>query len=107
MTVAEMDDEIYNYVYACTVNRCRRNFLKACLDYDYFMKGNAVGMETFATIITGKAVPVGDGVMVVPVTFNIPKYEKLPNVIAFVRKEEGKWRIIKVENWRRPTMVAS
>lgn len=98
--VAEMNDEIYNYVYACTVNRCRLDFLKACTDSNYFVKGNAVEKENFTTIIIGKAVPVGDGVMIVPATLRIPWYEKLPNVIAFVRKEEGKWRIIKVENWR-------
>ena len=100
MPLPEMNDEIYKYVSVYTVNRCRIDYLKFCKDSDYFMKGNGIEAEDFVNMIIGKAVPVGDGVMVVPVTLTARGLERLPHFIVFVRKEEGKWRVIKVENWR-------
>ena len=90
----EFDDEIYNYVYACTVNKHRVNMEKGIVYSDYFAKGNALYYDLLKTLRVHKAVRITDEVSVVPVGFG----DELPYMIVFVQRENDGWKIIKVED---------
>ena len=100
MTVAEMDDEIYNYVYSCTVNKLRIEHKMSSTDSNYFIKGNDHWPQLFTYISVGKAVKINDDVSIVPLGFGETKSESAPCLAVFTQKEDGVWRIIKVEDDR-------
>lgn len=88
---------IYEYVYACTVNKLRIDQKQARIYSDYFLCGNDFSYEEFKkSLIVHNPVSLSDTISLVPVSvgFHIGK----PNILVFVQKTKDGWRIIKVED---------
>ena len=89
------DKKIYDYVYPCTVNRCRKDHEKVARDSDYFTKSQDIWKELLDELVVYQAISINDSVSIVPVSIN-PKMNW--NIIVFVKKEDDALYIIKVED---------
>ena len=96
----ELNNEIYNYVHPCTVNKLRIEHKMSSTDSNYFIKGNDHWPQLFTYITAGKVVKINDDVSIVPFGFGESKSESAPHLAVFIQKEDGVWRIIKVEDTR-------
>jgi len=88
------NDEMYKYVYPCTVKKCRIDLKQARGDADYFFRTNGFYLqEGLKSLAVHAPVSISDSIALVPVGFN----ERL-RVVVFVQKTTEGWRIIKVED---------
>lgn len=85
-------DAIYEYVAACTIERCRRDLRKGSVDADYFLKTNDFSPEDADKLIVYKGINLNECLSLVPVG------GAEPYLLVFVQKEQGELRIVKVED---------
>lgn len=100
MELPELNDEVYKYVYPCTVLRLRIEYETGSKDYNYFIDGNDYWPELSKYITVGKAIKINDTISIVPFGFGETKSRSTPNSIVFVQEEKGILYITKVEHIR-------
>ncbi len=87
------NDVMYEYVYACTVNKCRIDRKQGRVFSDYFLCTNDFDYEDFKKQLTvHEPVRISDDISLVPVS-NGKLY-----IVVFTQKTKDGWRIIKVED---------
>ena len=89
------DDEIYKYVYVCTVKRLRMEHKMGVGDADYFLKSQDFNTEFLKSLSIHNAIKINDTVSIIPIDFDVKN--NFPVLIVFMQKEDGSWRITKVE----------
>lgn len=90
-------EDIYNYVSAKTVGRLKDEYSHAGPPHgvDYFLKVQDYDPKEWAThMVIHPATTLGD-VVVVPVTFGV---KDQTSVLVFLRKQDGRWKITKVDD---------
>ena len=90
------DDEIYKYVYTCTVKRLRMEHEMSIVDADYFLTGQDFDSKYLNNMLIRKAIKINDTVCIVPVSFGLEN--GMLSLIVFVQNENGILRITKVED---------
>lgn len=96
--VAEMDNDIYKYVAKPTADRVRADITRGSQpgNVDYFTKVQDYNPDEWkANTTIHHAVPLNNGVTIVPATFG--KDEKI-DIIVFLKEVQGHWEIIKAED---------
>ncbi|MBB5406784.1 hypothetical protein HDG34_000705 [Paraburkholderia sp. HC6.4b] len=91
------DSHIYNYVAKPTVDNLRDDYRHKRLPggADYFTRVQDLDPQIWLTTMTlHPAIALG-GTAVIPVTFGLTEKQ---NLVVFVAKENGHWRITKVED---------
>ena len=91
------NDEIRAYVAAGTLKRLRADLERGTLpgDMDYFLKAQDILDEWPESLHVFEAIVLGDGTMVVPVSFGL---ETKISTIVFLQKDNGVLRIVKVDD---------
>jgi hypothetical protein len=90
------NDEMYKYVYPCTVKKLRIDMKQSKLNGDHFLRGNDFSYEDFKKSLTVHApVSISDSIALVPVGVGFT--DKL-RIVVFLQKTTEGWRIIKVES---------
>lgn len=91
------NNEISAYVAADTLKRLRADLERGTLpgDMDYFLKAQDILDEWPESLHVTEAVVLGDGTVVVPVSFGL---ETKISTIVFLQKDNGMLRIVKVDD---------
>ena len=89
------DDEIYKYVYVCTVKRLRMEHKMGVGDADYFLKSQDFNTEFLKSLSIHNSIKINDTVSIIPIDFGAKN--NFPSLIVFVQNEDRVWRITKVE----------
>jgi len=93
------DNAIYNYVSKKTVDTLRDDYRHSRLpgDTDYFTRVQDLDSRVWLRTLTVHPSIMLDGVAVTPVTFGQTSQDR-QNLVVFVARENGHWRITKVED---------
>lgn len=93
------DNNIYRYVAKPTVDNLRDDYRHNRLpgDSDYFTRVQDYDEKEWLHTMNLHPTTMLDGVAVIPVTFGA---KETKNLVVFVRKEDGHWKIAKVEDTR-------
>jgi Protein of unknown function (DUF3828) len=94
-----MDDTIYRYVSRNTVNTLRDDYRHNRLpgDTDYFTRVQDLDPKIWLKTLTVHPAIMLGGVAVIPVTFGVTSQDR-QDLVVFVVKDAGHWRITKVED---------
>lgn len=93
------DDTIYGYVSKNTVDTLRDDYRHNRLpgDTDYFTRVQDLDPQIWLKTLTVHPSIMLDGVAVIPVTFGVKPQDR-QNLVVFVARQNGHWRIVKVED---------
>ena len=89
------NDEIYNYVYHCTVNNVHIGNLRGFRDADYFTRAQDIWERWIDVLEVHKATKIDNTTSIVPISFKFTE-NSLNHLVIFVQRGKEGWRITKV-----------
>jgi hypothetical protein len=91
---AIFNNEIYKYVSACTVERCRLEYKRMNIDSDYFTKSQGFDQKWLNSMTVSNPIQLEEHTSVILVDFD---QASTLSLAVFVQKENTSYRIIRVE----------
>lgn len=91
------NNDVFNYIYKCTVEKIRIEYERGTIYSEYFSKSQDITSDELNPMNVGEATYITNDVAIVPVGMNWFGNTEA-TLIVFVQKFDEQWRITKVES---------